>query len=164
MSFPIRASLHYIFPMQFSDIESILQPYLPSYSFYWLLKCHYHIFFYYQSFCFAHQWLLYCFGIANAPSAFFQPKQYVHWIYVQTNERCEWGRSFEPYGEIRIIDNPIDVNCLKKMIIDFFLFLFWGANAACSILPPPNNKYLLELTYRRMSDANEADRSSRMAR
>ena len=45
MPLAIRASLHYIFPMQFSNIKPILQPYLPSYSFYWLLKCHYHIFY-----------------------------------------------------------------------------------------------------------------------
>ena len=105
MSFPIRASLHHIFPMQFSDIESILQPYFSPHPFHWFPKCHYHIFFYYQSFCFAHQWLLYCFWVANAPSAFFQPKQYMFLeltlIDVRTNECNEWARSFEPYGEIR---------------------------------------------------------------
>ena len=31
------------FAVLFTNIKPILQPYLPSYSFYWLLKCHYHI-------------------------------------------------------------------------------------------------------------------------
>lgn len=44
VTFPIRASLHHIFPMQFSDIKPIFQPYFSSHPFYWLLKCNYHIF------------------------------------------------------------------------------------------------------------------------
>ena len=44
MPFPIWASLRHIFPMQFSDVEPILQPYLPSQPFHWFPKCHYHIF------------------------------------------------------------------------------------------------------------------------
>ena len=44
MPFPIWASLHHIFPMQFSDIKPILQPYLPSQPFHWFPKCHYNIF------------------------------------------------------------------------------------------------------------------------
>ena len=43
MSRPIGASLQDVFPMQLSDIESILQSYFSSNAFYWFLKCNDHI-------------------------------------------------------------------------------------------------------------------------
>ena len=44
-----------------------------------------------------------------------------------------------------------------------FLYIF-VASVTKRIFVIKWNLYVLELTYRRMSDANEADRSSRMAR
>lgn len=46
MSFSVRASLQYIFPIHLFHIKPFSYAYLTSYAFYWFTKCHYHICFY----------------------------------------------------------------------------------------------------------------------